>query len=83
MDYLTFTPTFTSELMSSLPSDADSICQGNQACLYDYAISGNAELGNSTQTAAMSGQDLQAILSKILCFQCHNYHSEIQTLSII
>ena len=57
-------PTFTSELMNNLPLDVDSVCQGNQACLYDYAISGNAELGNSTQSAAMSGQDLQAILSK-------------------
>lgn len=72
-------PTFTSELMSNLPSDVDAVCQGSQACLYDYAISGNTELGNSTQTAAMSGQDLQAILSKILCYQCHNYYSEMQT----
>lgn len=64
--------------MGNLPSDVDSVCQGDQACLYDYAISGNAELGNSTQAMAASGQDLQAILSKILCYQCHKCGSEMQ-----
>ena len=64
--YLMFVPTFTSELMGNLPSDVDSVCQGNQACIYDYAISGNAELGNSTQSASMDGQELQAILSKTM-----------------
>ena len=62
--YLSFVPTFTSELMSDLPSDVDTVCQGNQACIYDYAISGNAELGSSTQVADMSGQELDSILSK-------------------
>jgi hypothetical protein len=81
-DYLTFMPTFTSELMTSLPSDVDSVCQGNQACLYDYAISGNTELGNSTQMAAMSSQDLQAILSKFVCFQCHNHNYEMQIVTM-
>ena len=66
--------------MSNLPSDVDAVCRGSQACLYDYAISGNAKLGNSTQTVVMSSQDLQAILSKILCYQCHNYHSEMSSL---
>ena len=73
-------PTFTSELMGNLPSDVDSVCQGDQACLYDYAISGNAELGNSTQAAAASGQDLQAILSKIVCYQCLNRGSEVSAV---
>lgn len=65
--YLSFVPTFTSELMAmaNLPSDVGSVCQGNQACVYDYAISGNTELGNSTQLADMSGRELDSILSKL------------------
>ena len=63
-EYLTFMPTFTSELVDNLPSDVDSVCGGDQACIYDYAISGNAQLGNSTQLASQNGQDLEAILSK-------------------
>lgn len=63
-NYLTFVPTFTSDLMGNLPSDVDTVCQGNQACFYDYSISGNADLGNSSHTAAMDGQNLQTVLSK-------------------
>lgn len=63
-DYLTFVPTFTSDLMGNLPSDVDTVCQGNQACIYDYSISGNADLGNSSHTAAMDSQSLEAILSE-------------------
>lgn len=59
-------PTFTSELMGSVPSDVDTVCQGNQACIYDYAISGNADLGNSSYNAATDGENLQAILSKTI-----------------
>lgn len=64
--YETFVPTFTSELVGNLPSDVDSVCQGNQACVYDYAISGNAELGNSTITASINSQNLEATLSKAI-----------------
>lgn len=66
--YLSFVPTFTSELTANLPSDVDSVCQGNQACVYDYAISGNAELGNSTQLVDMGGQELDSVLSKLTRF---------------
>ena len=70
-DYLTFSPTFASELMSNLPLDVGTVCQGSHACLYDYAISGSAELGTSSQTAAMNGQELEAILSKPkICVVC-------------
>ena len=67
-----FVPDFTDDLPMP-PQNVEEVCLGDQACEYDYRISGDAELGAAAYNFSVQNEELQSILGKKSSANCEEF----------
>lgn len=60
--YSTYVPPFLDNMQ--VPADAADVCGTDMACIYDYAVTGDASFGSSTLNLTSSNENLQMTLGE-------------------
>jgi len=55
--YRSFIPNFSEDIVSGASTEIKEACMNDKQCIYDYVVTGNAEVAMSTYNISMANQD--------------------------